>query len=184
MKIIASFVPILICLLVVPARMPAADPAATLPAIPASLAVPANQETALVLTARGVQIYECRALPGDATKFEWAFKAPEAELFDAQGHKAGRHYAGPTWELNDGSKVVGKLKAKADSPDGKGIPWLLAEVASHEGGGIMAYVQSVQRIATVGGKAPTEAADQTKAGQERRVEYSAIYVFSAEKLSR
>ncbi len=132
-----------------------------------------------MLTAKGVQVYECRALAGEPGKFEWAFKAPEAELFDAQGHKVGRHYAGPTWELTDSGKVVGKLKAKADAPDGKGVPWLLLDVASHEGTGVMAKVQSIQRVGTVGGKTPVEAADQTKAGQERRVEYSATYVFYA-----
>ncbi len=67
--------------------------------------IPANQTLALTLDARGVQIYECRAVAGDPAKYEWAFKAPEADLFDAQGRKVGRHYAGPTWELADGSKV-------------------------------------------------------------------------------
>ena len=75
-----------------------------LPAVPASLEAPANQKAALTLTARGVQIYECRPVQGDPTRFEWVFKAPEADLFDAAGHQVGRHYAGPTWELTDGGK--------------------------------------------------------------------------------
>ena len=151
------------------------------PATPASLAVPANQEPALVLTAKGMQIYECRPVASDANKFEWAFKAPEAELFDSSGKKVGKHYAGPTWELTAGGKVVGKVKAKADAPDGKGIPWLLLDAVERDGGGTMAKVQSIQRVATVGGKAPTEAANESQVGQERRVEYSATYVFYAEK---
>ncbi len=142
--------------------------------------VPANQTLALTLTAKGVQIYECRAFPGDPTKFEWAFKAPEADLFDAQGHKVGRHYAGPTWELTDGGKVVGKLKAKADAPDGKGVPWLLLD-ATQASGTTLGKVQSIQRVDTVGGKAPTESADATKAGQEKRVDYTATYKFYAAK---
>ena len=77
--------------------------------------------------------------------------------------------------------MVGKVKAKADAPDGKGVAWLLLDVIEHDGGGVMATVQSIQRVATVGGKAPTEAADQSKAGQERRVEYSATYVFYTAK---
>ncbi len=151
------------------------------PATPASLSVPSGQEPVLTLTAKGVQIYECRPVAGEAGKYEWAFKAPEADLFDAQGQKVGKHYAGPTWELTAGSKVVGKVKAKADAPDGKGIPWLLLDVVEQKGG-ILAKVQSIQRVATVGGKAPAEAADQSKAGQERRVEYSATYVFYAPRL--
>ena len=141
-----------------------------------SLEVPANQTLALTLTAKGVQIYECRAVAGDPAKFEWAFKAPEADLFDAQGHKVGRHYAGPTWELADGGKVVGKLKVKADAPDGKGVPWLLLDTAQASGT-VLGKVQSVQRVDTVGGMTPTESANATKAGQEKRVEYTAIYRF-------
>ncbi len=159
-----------------PAR--GADPAPpSLPAVPASLAVPSGQAPSLVLTAKGVQIYEGRPVAGETDKFEWAFKAPEADLFDAAGKKVGKHYAGPTWELIPGSKVVGKVKAKADAPDGKGIPWLLLDVVAQDGAGMMAKMQSIQRVATVGGKAPVEAVDRSKVGQERRVEYSATYVF-------
>ncbi len=170
---------ILACVLAAAPWSSGADPAApALPAIPPGIAVPAGQVTALVLTAKGVQIYVCRALAGDATKFEWALQAPDADLFDAQGRKVGHHYGGPTWELADGGKVVGRLKAKADAPDGEGVPWLLVEAAENQGTGVMSQVRSIQRVATVGGKAPAEAAEQAKVGQERRVEYRATYVFS------
>ena len=150
---------------------------------PASLEVPSNQTLALTLTAKGVQIYECKPLTSDPTKFEWAFKAPEADLFDAQGHKVGKHFAGPTWELTDGSgKVVGRVKAKADAPDGRGVPWLLLEAAQATGSGIMGKVQSIQRVDTVGGKAPIGQPDSTKVGKEVRVEYTATYKFYVAKL--
>lgn len=143
----------------------------------AALAAPADQERALVLYANGVQIYECRAVPGESGKYEWAFKAPEADLSDEEGNKVGRHYAGPTWELTDGGKVVGKIKAKADAPDGKGIPWLLLEAIENSGPGVLGKARSIQRIDTMGGQAPAEPADASKAGQERRVKYLAAYVF-------
>ena len=145
--------------------------------VPAGLEAPANQKLALTLTARGVQIYECHPVQGDPTKFEWVFKAPEADLFDAEGHKVGRHYAGPTWELTDGGKVVGHVKAKADAPDRKGVAWLLVEASENSGGGVLGRVRTIQRVGTVGGNIPSEAANQTKAGQERRVEYRATYRF-------
>ena len=146
-----------------------------------SVEVPANQTLALTLNAKGVQIYECRAVAGDPAKFEWVFKAPEADLFDAQGRKVGRHFAGPSWELNDGSKVVGKLKAKEDAPDGKGIPWLLLDVAQASGP-TLGKTQSIQRVDTVGGKAPAATmADAAKVGQEARVEYTATYKFYVAK---
>jgi hypothetical protein len=52
--------------------------------------------------AKGVQIYVCRVK--EATN-EWAFKAPEATLVDAEGRPFAKHYAGPTWEAPDGSKA-------------------------------------------------------------------------------
>ena len=157
-------------------------PAGAAPSIPlpTSLEVPADQTLALTLTARGVQIYECRAVPGEPTRFEWAFKAPEADLFDAQGRKVGRHFAGPTWELTDGGRVLGKVKAKADAPDANGAPWLLLE-AVQASGPILGKVQSIQRVDTVGGNAPTGGADATQVGAEWRVGYTATYKFYVAK---
>ena len=99
MQALRRLVAILCCLLAGWASARGADPAT-----PASLAVPANQEPALALTAKGVQIYECRPVAGDANRCEWAFKAPEAEL-------VGKHYAGPTWEPTGVGKVGGKSPA-------------------------------------------------------------------------
>ena len=152
--------------------------------VPAALTVPAGQVLALTLMARGVQIYECRPVAGsEPARFEWVFQAPEAELFDAGDRPVGRHYAGPTWELTagDSSKVVGRLKAKADAPDGRGIPWLLLEALPASGGGTLGRVQSIQRVNTVGGQAPTEDPGPTNAGQQRRVAYTATYHFFVAK---
>ena len=172
------FLPLILLCLVAPWPRTIAGPAATSAApLPAGLEVPAGQVPALVLAARGVQIYECRPVSGQPGKFEWVFIAPEADLFDAEGQKVGRHYAGPTWELKDGDKVVGRLKAKADAPDGKGIPWLLLEAASSNGGGIMGSVASIQRVDTVGGKPPATGAVPSAAGHQVRVPYAATYKF-------
>jgi hypothetical protein len=149
--------------------------------VPADIEASANQELALTLTARGVQIYKRQPMRGESMKFEWVFQAPEAELFDVQGRKVGRHFAGPTWELTDGGKVIGRVKAKVDAPDGKGIPWLLLD-AVEVNGPIMGKVRSIQRIDTVGGRAPADSADASKVGQEKRVQYTATYKFYVEKL--
>jgi len=91
----------------------------------------------MVLEARavGVQIYECTQTSEDPARYEWTFKAPDAELFDSAGRKIGKHYAGPTWESNDGSKVVGEVKARYDGPDSNGIPWLLLSAKTTSGAG-------------------------------------------------
>jgi hypothetical protein len=122
--------------------------------IPRNLRAPANESLVRTLWADGVQIYECRAKATDGSFPEWVFVAPEAKLVDSNGAPVGRHYAGPTWEAGDGSKVVGVVEAKADAPDAGSIPWLL--LATHSTGkpGLFANVSGIQRVATVGGAVP------------------------------
>jgi Protein of unknown function (DUF3455) len=122
--------------------------------------------------------------PGSSTsdiapspKFKWVFKAPEADLFDASNKKVGKHYAGPVWESKDGSKVVGEVKAKADSKDKTAIPWLLLAAKSNEGKGVFSSVKSIQRVDTVGGKAPQTDCDSSRVGKQAKVSYTANYYF-------
>lgn len=154
---------------------------ATDPVVPEALKVAPAQKLLLKTSADGFQIYRCSLSSTDATRFEWAFVAPEADLFDGSGKKIGKHYAGPTWELNDGSKVVGEVKARDDGPDAKAIPWLLLAAKSNSGAGVLGRVQSIQRIATVGGKAPASGCTAGQVGQEARAGYKALYYFYAAK---
>ena len=82
-------------------------------AVPQNLRVPDGQSLLLRAAARGAQIYACRVKAADPAAFEWALKAPEAELFDQSGARIGRHYAGPTWESADGSRVVGEVMQRS-----------------------------------------------------------------------
>src|SRR5215475_14961547 len=98
--------------------------------VPDKLRPASNEAPTLMLSAKGVQIYECRAKTDQAAVYEWTFVAPEAELFDVRGSKAGRHYAGPHWESSDGSKIVGTVKERADAAGGDAVPWLLLAAKS------------------------------------------------------
>jgi hypothetical protein len=160
---------------------PASLKGETAPTIPDKIKLPDSQKVSLEVKATGVQIYACSASKTDPSKFEWAFKAPEADLFDVAGTKVGMHYAGPTWESTDGSKVVGELKAKDDGPDPAAIPWLLLTAKSTSGTGAFARTLSIQRLNTVGGKAPADGCDQSNAGKEARIAYKATYAFSVAK---
>jgi len=121
----------------------------------------------------GVQIYACQAT---SSGFGWVFQAPEATLYDHHGRAVVKHYAGPTWEANDGSKVVG-AKIAAFTVDPASIPWLLLQAASHAGAGQMADVTYIQRLQTNGGVAPASACDATNVGAIARVDYTATYYF-------
>jgi hypothetical protein len=144
------------------------------PLVVASLTPPSGETLLFRALAKGVQIYECAA---GASGPQWVFKAPEAELLDEQGNRLGKHYAGPTWESIDGSKVAGRVVASADASDPSAIAHLLLKAESHAGNGAFAEVQSVQRLQTTGGRAPKEACDAKDLGRLARVPYAATYYF-------
>jgi FtsP/CotA-like multicopper oxidase with cupredoxin domain len=145
--------------------------------VPESLRAPQSQVLAIEVHASGVQIYDCRPAKGDPTRFEWTLRAPEADLSDRTGKAVGKHYAGPTWEAKDGSKVIGEVIARDSGPDPAAIPWLLLRATSATGTGIFAQIQSIQRLRTVGGKAPADGCTETQSGGQRRVPYTADYLF-------
>jgi hypothetical protein len=144
--------------------------------VPQRLQPPANEQLLLQVHAKGDQVYTCK---GDAGQFAWALKAPDAQLFDQDGKAFGKHFAGPSWEANDGSRVTGKAVANAPSPDADAIPWLLVKVVSHEGNGVLLHATTVQRLNTKGGKAPESGCDAAHSDQQLRVPYSADYLFYA-----
>ena len=149
-------------------------------AVPPELAVPAGHKLAFVYDASGDQIYTCAAA-ADGTP-AWVLKAPDAELFDNRGRIAGTHYAGPTWESNDGSTVVATRLAGV-SVDATAIPWLLLQAISNTGEGRMSKVTYIQRIATEGGLAPTVACT-IGVTPDVPVAYTATYTFYEAKKKR
>jgi hypothetical protein len=146
-------------------------------AVPDGLQPAAGQVLALEARATGVQIYECKAAKDDPVQFSWTLKAPEADLKDPSGKPVGKHYAGPTWEASDGSKVMGEVVAKRDAPDAGSIPWLLLRAKSTSGSGVFGAIASIQRLRTVGGSPPANGCDSSQSGKELRVPYSAVYRF-------
>ena len=142
--------------------------------VPTKLAAPSGETLARTLWADGVQIYECRKA-ADASFPEWVLVGPDAKLADAAGAPMGRHYAGPTWEANDGSKVTGVVTAKVDAPDTRAIPWLLLTTHSVGRTGVFSKVTSIQRVATSGGVAPTTGCGTATIGKQERVPYQAQY---------
>lgn len=160
---------------VVPVLAACAGPqAAPTASVPDNLRPAANEALAMVVPAKGVQIYECRASKTQAG-YEWAFVAPDADLFDTRGRKIGRHYAGPHWEAADGSKVIASVKERADAPATDAIPWLLLTAKTVGPDGSFSKVASIQRVNTVGGVAPKAGCSQAEVGKAARIAYTADY---------
>ena len=145
--------------------------------IPDNLEAPRPNVQLLKAQATGVQVYVCKARADDPNAFEWTFKAPIAELWNERGEKVGTLYAGPTWEGNDGSKVVGEVVERANAPVPEAIPWLLLKAKSNAGAGAFSTVTYVQRLDTAGGVAPADGCDQARAGTEREVGSMATYAY-------
>ncbi len=142
------------------------------------VAVPGSQAAqaagaAIELQGKGFQIYTCQASPGG---FAWQLKAPDAALSDASGAVAGRHFAGPSWQANDGSTVVGEVLTASPAPLPGAIPWLVLRAKSHSGSGVFAPVAYIARTDTQGGAAPASGCDAAHKDAEIRVAYAATYV--------
>jgi Protein of unknown function (DUF3455) len=146
------------------------------PQVPTNLEVPAEQKLLLKAPAEGTQIYTCRQAKDTTDRYEWTLKAPDAKLYNDRYKVIGKHYAGPTWEANDGSKVVAAVAAKANSPKAS-IPWLLLQVKSAQGRGIFSKVNWIQRLNTYGGNPPPIACTSQRQNTEIAVPYTADYYF-------
>src|SRR5258708_346153 len=144
------------------------------------IAVPENSVIVLAVAAEGVQIYESK--PNPAGGFHSSLKVPQAELKSMSGEVLGKHGAGPSWTLNDGSGIVGSLPPLKNVAAPGNIPWLLVAVKSKSGSGTLDKVDYVMRVATDGGIPPT---DPPRAeGATVSVKYHAIYIFLLKKKGR
>jgi len=139
------------------------------PEVPDTIAVPVGNKVHFHGFGVGVQIYTWNGT-------SWGAAVPEATLFDGNGVVA-IHFAGPTWESNSGSQVVGALPPLAVTVDTNAIPWLRLQAVedSTHGPGIFADTTYIQRVNTTGGKAPS--ANGAFVGQVARVPYTADYFF-------
>ncbi len=149
----------------------------SLPAAAAELpnAIAAPGET-LVATihAVGAQVYQCEF--DTVGNLVWQFREPIATLF-VEGKTVGRHYAGPNWEMSDGSAVSGKLVRSVSGESSNDIPLLKLNVATRRGQGQLTDVTTIQRINTKGG---TAFGNCDSHGAFLSVPYSADYAFYSE----
>lgn len=135
-------------------------------------AIRASDQTVLFTAfAEGAQVYDCKA---DASgKLVWSFREPIATLL-IDGKTVGRHYAGPHWEMADGSVIQGKVAGRAPGATAADIPWLKLEVSARKGQGQLDGITTIQRINTKGGVLDGMC---DKIGSTRSVAYSTDYVF-------
>jgi hypothetical protein len=147
------------------------------PDVPGDIAVADGNKVFLVGHAVGVQIYSCNATAGG---YGWSLVAPRADLYGDNGKLIATHFAGPTWQARDGSKVVGQ-RVNGVTVDPTAIPWLLLSAtptSTGSDGDRLAGTTFIQRVATAGGLPPSAAAcNASTAGTTAEVPYTADYYF-------
>jgi Protein of unknown function (DUF3455) len=119
----------------------------------------------------GAQIYICAKNAAGA--LNWTFREPVASLLDG-GKTLGRHFVGPTWEFNDGSRIVGEVTGKAAGATAKDISWLKLSVKDPAKSGPAAGATSVLRIDTKGGVFEGACGGE---GELHSEPYAATYIF-------
>ncbi|MGA9508828.1 MAG: DUF3455 domain-containing protein [Candidatus Sulfotelmatobacter sp.] len=175
-KLIGAFLFVLILgFVILQAQSPSQNEPA--PDVPDAIQAPSGLEVVVYAHATGSQIYTCQSAPDG--KFSWILKAPDAELHDRKDKVIGHHFAGPTWKLTDGSEVTGKAVAHVNSLDADSVSWLLVNVVSHTGNGLLDNVTTIQRVHTHGGQPPSEGCDAAHVNAETKSAYTADYYFYA-----
>ena len=138
------------------------------PEVPDDIAVEENNKVHFHGFGVGVQIYTW-----DGSS--WGPAVPRATLFDEDGNIVASHFVGPTWRSNSGSTVRAAVVQPTVTVDTNAIPWVRLQAVTTQGPGIFAETTFVQRVNTVGGKAPS--ANGTFVGQIAEVPYAADYFF-------
>jgi hypothetical protein len=141
--------------------------------VPADIVVEEGNRVHFQGYAIGFQIYTWNGA-------SWGSAVPDATLYDDDGNVVAIHFGtpnGPAWQSNSGSEVVGMLPPKPVIVDTNSIPWLRlnADPIRTHGPGVLANTTFIQRVHTVGGKAPAE--NGAFVGQVARMPYTADYFF-------
>jgi len=144
--------------------------------LPDAVKVPAGHKVAMETVGVGEITYECRDKKDAPGQTEWVFVGPEAKLLDRAGKTVGRYYGPPaTWLSTDGSAVTATQLAVAPAGAGN-IPLQLVKANPATGMGAMTGVTYIQRVATVGGVAPSAPCTAATKGQKQIVKYQADYI--------
>ncbi|KAJ3271284.1 hypothetical protein HDV01_006880 [Terramyces sp. JEL0728] len=147
--------------------------------IPQEIRPPSGSKLLAKTSGVGTQNYQC-------SSGSWQLESANAELAKNRHrleHPEVSHFflpaadssgGQPTWMyLNDYSTFTGKAAAKS-TVDSNSITWVVLTRTSGSSAGVFSKVNSVLRVHTRGGNAPTSAC---QSGQSIRVAYTAEYWF-------
>ena len=148
--------------------------------VPDKLKPGANESLAMIVPAKGVQIYECRARrikSEDTNGRSWLPKPISST-------RAGTGSA-DTMPAHTGNRPMAARSGYGEGTrrraSGRRYAWLLLAATSVGSEGSFSKVTSIQRVSTVGGVAPKAGCSQAAAGTPARIDYTADYYFFTAK---
>ena len=146
------------------------------PGIPPRLREGAGEELAFMLSANGVNVYQCKATIANPDLYAWYFIAPDATLYDGS-HEVARMVSPNLMEaLSDYTSVSGFVNGAQSAGPGN-LPWMSARATANGDSGLFAGVTSYQRVNTHGGAAPASGCNADNVGEEARVAFDADFYF-------
>ncbi len=132
-----------------------------------------GDKAAFVLTASGVQQFQCTA---DAKGRYWRFIAPEASLVDAKGRQLVRQGSDGSFFAEDGSMLASKIEKYSKESSPENIRDLLYKTSSRGKQGILTGITHVKRSNGKGGM-PLTRCSPSQLGQSLKVPFTATYTF-------
>jgi len=158
--------------LVAPAAVGPDARAVSIPGIPDAIKPPkGSRPIGAYIVTTGTQNYTCVVAEGATVGGFTGKSTPEAQLVGTGGRI--HHFGGPSWQSLRDNSLVTATKVGESAKTGT-IPELLLQVATHSGQGILSKADYISRLYTSGGAAPTTAC---AAGEVKKVQYKAVYVF-------
>lgn len=133
----------------------------------------ADSSAAFVLTAKGVQQFQCTA---DANGRYWKFITPQAELTDGEGRVVARQGSEGSFFAKDGSILAAKIEKYADKATPGNLRDLVYRTTSRGKEGMLTGITHVKRTDGKGG-VPLTRCSPSQLGATLKVPFTATYTF-------
>lgn len=137
------------------------------------LSLGADSSAAFVLTAKGVQQFQCTA---DANGRYWKFITPQAELTDGKGRVVARQGSEGSFFAKDGSILAAKIEKHADKATPGNLRDLVYRTTSRGKEGMLTGITHVKRTDGKGG-VPLTRCSPSQLGVTLKVPFTATYTF-------
>ena len=149
--------------------------------VPEKLKAGANESLAMIVPAKGVQIYECRAKKEQAKGLRMGIRGSRSRSLRRARKQDWPPLCRPPLGGHGWQQHRGYCEGAGRRADGRRHSRLLLSAKSVGPEGAFSKVTSIQRVNTAGGGAPKTGCSEAAVGTPARIEYTADYYFFTAK---